>query len=328
MNRSLPSALGQWYDHIEVIVVVDGPDPVTEQALAEAAAHDPRIRPVILPHNMGGSDARNAGVQAARGEWIAFLDDDDEWLPQNLAQQLTVALKAQQAGTVWPVSVCGSLTRSPGGELANPPRLPDPGEPLDEYILARRSFRERECSFMTSAIFCSRSLLLAHPFRSGLPRHQDWDWVLNVCKLPEVSFLFSQEIATVWYHGESRKQISNSLNWSRSLAWILEARQLGLVTDRSLVGFINRSVADYARRSGTYSAAFPLMKVMAQARPRAFEWVYFAAIWVTPSWARKLIRRVRMRRNQHDQNASVQTADPVQHAGHLPTHPHHGGAAK
>jgi glycosyltransferase involved in cell wall biosynthesis len=294
LSRALPSARAQWYANLEIVVVIDGPDPVTINALNELALQDPRIRPLPLPSNVGGSDARNAGVQAARGEWIAFLDDDDEWLPHNLDQQLgvvTQALAAEQAR--WPVSVCGSLTRTVDGDEPNPPRLPDPGEPMGDYMLARRSPGERECNFMTSAIFCSRELLLAHPFRSGLPRQQDCDWVLRVSALPEVRFLFTQQIATIWYFGETRKQISNSLNWPQSLAWIMESHEQGLVSGKAMAGFINGSVAAYAKRYGQYRALLPLTRAMIIARPRLYEWLRFFFIWGVPTPLRQALRHLR-----------------------------------
>ena len=306
MNRSLPSALAQSYSNLEVVVVVDGPDPETVSVLTELASRDVRVRPVFLPHNVGGSDARNAGVEAARGEWIAFLDDDDEMLPHNLEQHLEVVVQARREGRPWPISVCGSITRTPSGDTLNPPRLPDANELLGDYLLARRSFREKPCSFMTSALFCQRSLLLHHPFRSGLLRHQDWDWVVSVNVLPEVSFHFSRQIATIWYYGERRKQISNSTNWAYSLAWILKVYKCGLVSRKALAGFLNVSVADYAKRGRDYRAVLPTAKAMIMARPRAFEWLIFALIWLTPDWIRRRVRRAR----PHSVLFTVSAPDP------------------
>lgn len=307
MNRSLPSALAQSHEPLEVVVVVDGPDPVTEQLLAELAAHDPRVRPIFLPRNVGGSDARNAGVQAASGEWISFLDDDDEWLPHKLTQQLKVVTEARQEGVRWPISVCGSITRTLEGDTPNPPRMPDPGEPLGDYMLARRTLHERECGFMTSAIFCSRELLIAHPFRSGLPRHQDWDWVLRVNALEAVRFLFSFDVGTIWYFGENRRQISSSLRWQDSLSWILECRRLGLVTGRAAGSFINATIADYAKRNGQYRALLPLSRAMLSVRPGAFELFRFMFIWSVPNWLRYATRAIRY---PSDRAGTVRPAQP------------------
>src|SRR5580658_1461470 len=86
---AMRSALRQTWPNLEVIVVVDGPDPLTEADLQTFA--DPRLRVIFLDERRGGSDARNSGVRAACGEWIAFLDDDDEWLPDKIAQQMRAA---------------------------------------------------------------------------------------------------------------------------------------------------------------------------------------------------------------------------------------------
>ena len=85
--RAVSSALAQTYGDIEVIVVVDGPDQGTAEALERV--NDPRLKIVQLPESVGGSDARNAGVKAADGAWVAFLDDDDEWLPEKIQKQLS-----------------------------------------------------------------------------------------------------------------------------------------------------------------------------------------------------------------------------------------------
>ena len=95
LQRAVRSALAQTLREIEVVVVIDGEDPVTSLAL-ESGSQDGRLRVIALAVSVGGSDARNRGVDAARGEWIAFLDDDDEWLPGKLQAQLD-AVKASTA---------------------------------------------------------------------------------------------------------------------------------------------------------------------------------------------------------------------------------------
>src|SRR5271155_4502466 len=74
---------------IEVIVVIDGEDQATEKLLA--GFEDARLQVIPLAVNVGGSEARNIGVRTENGEWIAFLDDDDEWFPHKIAMQLEAA---------------------------------------------------------------------------------------------------------------------------------------------------------------------------------------------------------------------------------------------
>jgi glycosyltransferase involved in cell wall biosynthesis len=84
--HALPSALGQIDVEVEVIVVVDGPTDETVEALARM--DDPRVRVLRNERTRGPSGARNTGIAAARGEWLAFLDDDDVWSPEKLRSQL------------------------------------------------------------------------------------------------------------------------------------------------------------------------------------------------------------------------------------------------
>lgn len=80
--RAVQSALRQTVVPLEVIVCDDG-SPGGAPVFA-----DERVRVVRLPHVGSPAPARNHGVESARGDWIAFLDDDDEWLPDKLELQL------------------------------------------------------------------------------------------------------------------------------------------------------------------------------------------------------------------------------------------------
>ena len=79
--RSVTSVVAQTFADWEAIVVDDGS---TDDTAAIATGFDPRIR-IIRQENQGLSAARNTGVAAARGEYLAFLDSDDEWRPEHLA---------------------------------------------------------------------------------------------------------------------------------------------------------------------------------------------------------------------------------------------------
>ena len=84
VGRAIESVLGQQGVDCELIVVDDGSTDATPAVLA---SYGERIRVVTLPPT-GRSAARNAGIEAARGEYIAFLDSDDAWLPQKVREQL------------------------------------------------------------------------------------------------------------------------------------------------------------------------------------------------------------------------------------------------
>ena len=88
LRRSVGSALAQTLPDLEVIVVDDGSSDATSELALALAAADPRVRLLRNESNLGVSVARNRGIEAARGEWVAFLDADDAFLPERLDRLL------------------------------------------------------------------------------------------------------------------------------------------------------------------------------------------------------------------------------------------------
>lgn len=284
IRRALPSALAQTLPDYEVIVVVDGPDPQTESALA--AQSDPRLRVVVLPTNAGGADARNAGIQNARGEWIALLDDDDEWFPDKLRSQLEIARRSASAE---PVIACHWITRTPRGDEQNPSRPLDPGEQISEYFMARRRLTERECCVVSSLLVARRNLFLRVPFTSGLRKHQDWDWMIRVSELPGVKFEFAPDTLAVFYFGEDRTHMSRTANWRSSLEWAKAHRDAGRLTNRAYAGFIVSQLAPFAAREHDTKGFWLLLKEIYGARPPLFQFLRYALTWAVPMNARRVL---------------------------------------
>ena len=84
LPRAVESVLNQIYKPIEIIVVDDGSTDGTKEMFSEMY---PLVR-YIYQANSGVSSARNTGINSARGDWIALLDSDDEWLPDKLDRQV------------------------------------------------------------------------------------------------------------------------------------------------------------------------------------------------------------------------------------------------
>src|ERR1700733_11873432 len=84
VKRAIDSVLAQTYKDFEVVVVADGSKDGSAEILK---SYGEAIR-LICQKNAGAGTARNTGIRAARGQWIAFLDSDDEWKPGKLACQM------------------------------------------------------------------------------------------------------------------------------------------------------------------------------------------------------------------------------------------------
>lgn len=101
LQRAVESAQAQTYADIEIIVVSDGSTDGTKEAVEVVAADDSRIRFIELSPARGGNAARNAGIEAATGDYVAFLDDDDKWLPEKLEKQMKVMQADPTLGLVY-----------------------------------------------------------------------------------------------------------------------------------------------------------------------------------------------------------------------------------
>lgn len=97
---ALGSVLRQTYRRLEVLVVDDASDQPVDAVVEQAAAGDQRVRLLRLPVNGGAAAARNHGLDAARGDLVAFLDDDDRWLPDKLARQVDHLRRHPEVGFV------------------------------------------------------------------------------------------------------------------------------------------------------------------------------------------------------------------------------------
>ena len=92
ITRAINSVLNQTYANLELIVVDDSPaDYPFRVAVKEMVEgiDDDRVKYIQHETNQGACAARNTGINAAKGDFIAFLDDDDEWLPDKLEKQMT-----------------------------------------------------------------------------------------------------------------------------------------------------------------------------------------------------------------------------------------------
>lgn len=150
LPHAVRSALAQTVAGVEVVVVDDGSrEPV-------ALPPDPRLRLVRLPHNRGLAVARNAGAEAARGRWIAHLDDDDQLLPHFAAASLDALATSKLPP---PVAVVSGLEQvNARGEVLEthlPPTLARGGRFGLDDALPGRSF------FSKQTLVVERALLRA-----------------------------------------------------------------------------------------------------------------------------------------------------------------------
>jgi glycosyltransferase involved in cell wall biosynthesis len=278
--RALTSVFGQTYETLEVIVVVDGPDEATIAALKNV--RDARLRVLVNSRSLAAAGARNIGVDNAKGAWIAFLDDDDEWLPDKLEKQVQCA-SGRDDILVSCVSRLATGTRM----SIRPESIYDGKSPLDEYLFDRASLRSSIGFIQTSSYFLSRSLYDRVRFIVG--PHDDWDFVLRASKIEKARIEMLPDVLVVVHVDEQRPSLSTSGTWLASLQWIDSIRPI--VTRRAYSGFCFGVVGPRAARARVYRAFVLLIyRAYRYGTPRPWQVLAFVGYWLMPE---RIIRKVR-----------------------------------
>ena len=171
LGRALDSILMQSYSADEIIVIDDG----SRDGTAELLSHYPQIKVIHSSKNRGVSAARNQGIQAARNEWIAFLDSDDAWMPEKLAQQVTAVQNATGMRFVHTDEIW--IRR---GKRVNP--MHKHAKPDGWIYQASLAL----CCVSPSSVLLHRSVLDACGlFDESLPACEDYDlWLRIFCHYP------------------------------------------------------------------------------------------------------------------------------------------------
>jgi glycosyltransferase involved in cell wall biosynthesis len=280
--RALASVFCQTWRELEVVVIVDGPDPDTIAVLQ--TIDDPRLRVIVNAQSLTAAGARNAGMDHARGEWIAFLDDDDEWLPEKLAKQLAYTADRGPA-----FITCLSRVVTPGGSFVRPEVIYDNILPIDEYLFDRRSPFAGRGFIQTSSYLLSRTLCRDLRFRTDTP-HDDWDFLLRLSKQRAVRVETVPEILVNLYVEDARPSLSKSGTWLSSLEWAERMRPL--LTPRAYSGFCLGVVAPrLAEERARHARALLLYRAFRHGSPRLWRVAAFLGLCLMPQGVLGRVRR-------------------------------------
>ena len=210
LQRAVDSVLAQDYDAIEIIVVDDASTVEISLNLAPAARE--LLRWIALPRNRGGATARNAGIDAASGQVVAFLDSDDVWTSDKLTRQVAAYLAD---GCPENCVYYSQVVMDRGVErLTLPERALRADEGVGDYL-----FPWRGNLIHTSTLFMSRSLAARVRFTDDLRIHQDVDFCLRLQRAG-AAFRFDPEPLSRW-HAESRQdRMSYRPKFLLSLDWL------------------------------------------------------------------------------------------------------------
>lgn len=189
---------------LEVIIVDDGSQDNTCDVIESFSRVNPQIKIRLLRKaHCGPGSARNAGVNEAKGSWVAFLDADDLWYPNKLEKMAVAHQAAPEANFL-----CHNEIHRGAGSA----------DSLIDYSLGFRNDDPISAQlfsknyFSTSAVVCRRDMILAYGgFDSSLPNAQDYELWLRMS--PGMKVLFVQEVLGVYINRAGN--ISSGKAWRR-----------------------------------------------------------------------------------------------------------------
>ncbi|WP_347273679.1 glycosyltransferase [Candidatus Kuenenia sp.] len=169
LPESIESILAQTYDTYEVVVIDDGSADNTKLVLEP---YMEKIRYIDLGRNEGLPTARNLGIQSAKGEYVAFLDADDIWMPEKLEMSIDQFMKNPDAGMVYSKHInIDSKSQFMEGKIMR--RLPSGN-------IFTQLFFEQNFIICSSVVVRKEVFNKTALFDSELVNCQDWDMWLRI----------------------------------------------------------------------------------------------------------------------------------------------------
>ena len=198
VERAVKSVLNQTYQKFEIIVISDGSEDNTDAVMERICNEDPRIRYISYHPAKGGNIARNIGIDNAKCDFIAFLDDDDEWHPDKIEKQLSVFSRDKEIGLV--------CTGTNGVYLKENARFTYiPPAPYD----SSRKILIKNCIGSTTTVMIRAELLRkCGKFDPILKALQDYDLWIRICQETKIGVV--AEPCVEYYNYSGNNQISQN----------------------------------------------------------------------------------------------------------------------
>ncbi len=222
LEKALNSALNQTHENIEIIVVDDSGARTSEPVVNK---YDGRVKYFANQENQGACYCRNKGIKESTGDFVAFLDDDDVWLPNKIEEQLSVVSQS-------PIVGCNYLEDNGSNKIK---RIMLPFEVSFKQMLTFNYLGS--CSF----VMIDRNALKGCWFDEELSCAQDWDMWLGIMKKNKISRALCAQKYLVNYNRGQHSRISTKSNKCEQILKVYNKYQkcYGIREAKMLMAHIN-----------------------------------------------------------------------------------------
>lgn len=240
LRDAVQSVVDQQECAAQALVVLDDPDR-RDEVTELLTGLDHRLMTV---DRLGASGARNAGLRAASGDYIGYLDDDDRWLAQKSIRQIRAIESSPRPDRAFAVAASRFIRRD-GTDGSSQVRPFDADDILANYLVRRQYLRYGSVYFNTPALLAPASLLKNVEWDETLVKHEDWDVMIRLMALDGVECCIVDETLLEVQQG-SPGSLSELSDWRHGAAWL--DKHDAAVTGRDRADFVLVHVLLHALR--------------------------------------------------------------------------------
>lgn len=244
IERAVLSILRQTYDRYEIIIVDDGSTDHTQEVIERIAEKEKCIRYIKLEQNQGVAHARNVGMREAAYDYIAFLDSDDEWLPEKLEHQMCKMMESSEDTAL-------VFCRMSGIDRNGVTRFVCPHESIEKELLEGNIFLRllRANVIGTPSVLIHRKCLeQAGGFKESLTCLEDWEWILRIARSWRIGFV---DEVLVEVHKLPGSISTNMAGYLITRCYMVSLYREEMIRDHCLES-ISKDILDRAQKCGIY----------------------------------------------------------------------------
>ena len=232
--ESVNSVLNQTYKNIELIVVDDCSTDDTKKIIE--SIKDFRIKYVKLEKKSGACVARNRGIEKSTGEFIAFNDSDDLWIPEKICSQLDFLNKNNAD-----IALCKMECRTPENKFIH--NFPNIEQDKQISFIELLKYNSASTQTIFGKTECFREIM----FDAKMPRLQDWDVVLRLSKKYKI-FYQNQTLVQTFFQKDSIS--THPEKGVLAMAMLFEKHKDAILSDPAIVESFFRKKASFVCKTG------------------------------------------------------------------------------
>ncbi len=244
IERAINSVLNQTFQNFEILIIDDASTDNTSELIKSIS--DSRLRYHKLSENSGGGAARNKGIELSTGDYLAFLDSDDEWK----SNMLDACIERFQNLYNQAVIIFSKLLMDNKVTRKIFPESIYQGGDLSEYIFCQHGLVSTITLFMP--IDVAKNIM----FKEKLIKHQDYDFVLRAYR-NGVKFLMIDKVLAIWHNEKRKDRMGTKVEYEDSFNWLNNNKDL--FTDDSSKMFIKRDVLGQVTREKNFIKAIKFL---------------------------------------------------------------------